>query len=194
MTSQECPPQPFQLFPTPTRCPAVLALWGPFSPLSVSSHWSLCPRARSSAPEHRKVGPAVPSRSSRGHPCPLASHSPQWVPLTIYESPHPPYAVNAGRHLSPACSVPEPLHLLCLLPGCFPRQSQGSLVSPSKTAVPLAFPQSTHHSPIGISCTRSVSPCAQCREFFAVLTCGCIHGFWDSAWYLTKVCWLYEWR
>ena len=37
-----------------------------------------------------KTGPAVPSSSSRGRPCPLSSHSPKWVHLTIYESPcHP---------------------------------------------------------------------------------------------------------
>ena len=93
-------------------------------------------------------GPATPSCSSRGRPCPLSSHSPQWVHLTVYESPQPPCAVNAGRRLSPACSVPGPLQLLCLLPGCFPRESQGSLVSLSKTAAPLDFPQSTHHSPV----------------------------------------------
>ena len=39
---------------------------------------------------HRKwkTSPAVPSHSSRGHPCPLSSHSPQWVHLSIYESHH----------------------------------------------------------------------------------------------------------
>ena len=39
--------------------------------------------------ERCRMGPAIPSCSSRGRPCPLSSPSPQWVHLTIYESPHP---------------------------------------------------------------------------------------------------------
>ena len=50
-------------------------------------------RAREQCPGHRRKaegGPTIPSFSSRGRPCPLSSHSPQWVHLTIYESPcHP---------------------------------------------------------------------------------------------------------
>ena len=116
----------------------MLALWGPFSP----GLCTLVPLSHSQGavcqdPEGRwKMGPAIPSRSSRSCLCPPSSHSPQWVLLAIYECPQ---AVNAGRRLSPTCSVPEPLHLLCLLPGCFPRESQGSCVSLSKTAAPLAF-------------------------------------------------------
>ena len=37
-----------------------------------------------------KMGPAIPSCSSRGPPCLLSSHSPQWVHLTIYEPLPPP--------------------------------------------------------------------------------------------------------
>ena len=49
------------------------------------------PEPGSSVPGHRrwKTSPDVPSHSSRGNPCPLSSHSPQWVHLTIYESHHP---------------------------------------------------------------------------------------------------------
>ena len=37
-----------------------------------------------------KTGPAIPTYSSKGRPCPLSSPSPLWVYLTIYESPcHP---------------------------------------------------------------------------------------------------------
>ena len=79
---------------------------GSFLTPSVCAHWSLCPRARSSAPEHRKVGPAVPSRSSRGHPCPLASHSPQWVPLTIYECPHLPPSYEYRKAPQPSVFCP----------------------------------------------------------------------------------------
>ena len=63
---------------------------GPFSPLSINTGPSV-PEPGSSVPGHRrwKTSPAVPSHSSRGNPCPLSSHSPQWVHLTIYESHHP---------------------------------------------------------------------------------------------------------
>ena len=91
------------------------------------------------------MGPAIPSCSSRGWPCPLSSHCPQWVRLTIYESPHPLEAVNAGRHLSPACSVADPCTCCVFFQGCFPRESQGSRVSSTKTAALLLFLQSTHH-------------------------------------------------
>ena len=92
-----------------------------------------------------KTGPASPSHSSRGCPCPLSSHSPQWMHLTIYESPHPLEAVIAGSCLRLACSVPDPCTCCVFFQGCFPRESQGSHVSPSKTAAPLLFLQSTHH-------------------------------------------------
>ena len=41
---------------TPTLCLAVQALWGPFSPLSVYTHRSLCPRAREQCPRTQKEG------------------------------------------------------------------------------------------------------------------------------------------
>ena len=53
--------------------------------------------------------------------------------------------MNEGRHLSLACSVPDPCTCCVFFQGCFPRESQGFRVSPSKTAAPLLFPQSTHH-------------------------------------------------
>ena len=45
-----------------------------------------------SVPRHRRLKTSFclhssPSHSSRGRPCPLSSHSPQWLHLTIYESP-----------------------------------------------------------------------------------------------------------
>ena len=65
-----CPHQPFQLVPTPTRYPAVLALWGSFL-TPVCTHWSLCSEPGSSAQDTEgrwKKGPAIPSFSSRGRP------------------------------------------------------------------------------------------------------------------------------
>ena len=95
-----CPPQPFQLFPTPTRCPAVLALWGSF--LTPVCLYILVPLSQSqgAVPQDTegrwRMGPAIPSCSSRGRPCPLSSPSPQWVHLTIYESPH--LSFNLSQH------------------------------------------------------------------------------------------------
>ena len=59
----------------------------------------------------RKVGPAVrtpPPSSSRGRPCPLSSHSLSGCTWLFMSTPTSPHAVNAGRGLSPACSVPDP--------------------------------------------------------------------------------------
>ena len=89
--------------------------------------------------------PPAPPGGARALPLPTALSGCTWLFMSPATSPQ---AVNAGRRLSPVCSVPRPLPLLCLLPGCFPRESQGSLVSLSKTAAPLDFPQSTHHSPV----------------------------------------------
>ena len=122
----------------------MLALWGSF--LTPVCLYIVVPLSQSQGAVHQdtegrwKTGPDIPSSSSRCSPCPLSSHCPQWVHLTIYESPHPLEAMNAGRCLSPASSVPGTLHLLCLLPEFFPRESPGSRVSTSKTAAPLVFP------------------------------------------------------
>ena len=84
-----CPPQLFQLISTPTRCLAVLALWG--SCLTPVCLYILVPLSQSQGavrqdPEGRwRTGPAIPSCSSRGRPCPLSSLSPQRVHLPIYE-------------------------------------------------------------------------------------------------------------
>ena len=95
-----CRHQPFQLVPTPTRCPAVLALWGSF--LTPVCLYILVPLSQSqgAVPQDTegrwRMGPAIPSCSSRGRPCPLSSPSPQWVHLTIYESPH--LSFNLSQH------------------------------------------------------------------------------------------------
>ena len=139
-----CPVQPFQFIPTPTQCPAVLALWGPFIPTSVCTHWSLCPRAREQCAKTQKEDgrrdlpfPPTPPVGPHALCLPTALSGCTWLFMSPATSPQ---AVNAGRRLSPVCSVPRPLPLLCLLPGCFPRESQGSFVSLSKRAAPLAFP------------------------------------------------------
>ena len=118
------PHQPFQLVPTPTQYPGVLALWGSF--LTPVCLYTLVPlfRAREQCTGHRRKveeGTCHSLLLLQGAPCLSSSHSPQWVHLTIYESPCYLYTMNAGRCLSPASSVPGTLHLLCLLPGCFPR-------------------------------------------------------------------------
>ena len=101
-------------------------------PLS-QSQGSLC-----QDPEGRWALPFLPAPpgGARVLPLPLALSGCTWLFMSPATSPQ---AVNAGRRLSPVCSVPRPLPLLCLLPGCFPRESQGSLVSLSKRAAPLAF-------------------------------------------------------
>ena len=89
-----CSHQPFQFVPTPTRCPAGLALWGSFltpvclyTPVPLSQSQGA---VRQDTEGRWRMGTAIPSCSSRGRPCPLSAHSPQWVHLTIYESPcHP---------------------------------------------------------------------------------------------------------
>ena len=50
------------------------------------------PEPGNSVPGHTrwKMGPAIPSCSSRGRLCPLSSHSPQWVHLTIWVPPTTP--------------------------------------------------------------------------------------------------------
>ena len=85
-----CPHQPFQLVPTPTRYPAVLALWGSF--LTPVCLYTLVPlfRAREQCTGHRRKveeGTCHSLLLLQGPPCPSSSHSPQWVHLTIYESP-----------------------------------------------------------------------------------------------------------
>ena len=85
-----CPHQPFQLVPTPTRYPAVLALWGSF--LTRVCLYTLVPlfRAREQCTGHRRKvedGTCHSLLLLQGAPCPSSSHSSQWVHLTIYESP-----------------------------------------------------------------------------------------------------------
>ena len=59
-------------------------------------------------PEGRwKMGPAVPSRSSRGRLCPPSSHSPQWVHLAIYESPHQPRSCECRKAPQPNVFSPR---------------------------------------------------------------------------------------
>ena len=64
---------------------------GPFSPLSINTGPSV-PEPGSSVPGHRRKmedGTCHSLPLLQGAPCPLSSHSPQWVHLTIYESTHP---------------------------------------------------------------------------------------------------------
>ena len=109
--------------------------------------------------------------------------------------PSSPKAVNAGRRLSPVCSVPEPLHLLCLLPGCFPRESQGSRVSLSKTADPLAF--SLEHTSLPNSAFSIIVQCiplgkVQSVVFYVDFSISSALKIVPGS--STNLCWLNEWR
>ena len=170
----------------------MLALWGSF--LTPVCLYIVVPLSQSQGAVRQdtegrwKTGPDIPSSSSRCSPCPLSSHCPQWVHLTIYESPHPLEAMNAGRCLSPACSVPDPCTCCVFFQGCFPRESQGSCVSPT-TAAPLLFLQSTHHGLIvHVLYLFSVSP------FYMVQRNVCFLGLRCTSreWHLSKPL-LIEW-
>ena len=70
---------------------------------------TLVPLSQSQGAVHRtqkEGGPAIPSHSSRGRPCPLSSHSPQWVPLTIYECPHLPPSYEYRKAPQPSVFCP----------------------------------------------------------------------------------------
>ena len=130
------------------------------------------PEPGNSVPGHTrwKMGPAIPSCSSRGRLCPLSSHSPQWVHLTINESLQPPLSCECRKAPQPSAG---PLHLLCLLTGCVPTWSQGSCVSTSKIAAPLAFPTEHTSQPQYCISLYSVSVFALmwCKVLSAFLTC-----------------------
>ena len=142
-----CPHQPFQLFPTPIWYSTVLALWGSFL-TPVYKYWPLCPRAREQCARTQKEDgrrdlpfpPAPP-----GGAVPSVFPQPSMGALDHLWVYPPLEAVIAGRCLSPTCSVPDPCTCYVFFQGCFPRESQGSHVFPSKTAAPLLFLQSTHH-------------------------------------------------
>ena len=105
----------------------------------------------------------------------------------LWVSP-PLEAVNAGRRLSPACSVPDPCTCCVFFQGCFPRESQVFHVSPT-TAAPLLFLQSTHHGLIvHVLYSFSISP------FYMVQSNVCFLDLWCTSreWHLSKPL-LIEW-
>ena len=55
----------------------------------------------------RKVGPAVPSRSSRRRPRAPSSPSPQWVHLAIYEPRHEPSSCKCRKAPQPSVFSPK---------------------------------------------------------------------------------------
>ena len=107
-----CSHQPFQFICTPTRCPAVLALWGSFlTPVCLCILVPLF-QSQGAVPQDTegrwKMESAFPSCSSRGRPCPLSPLSPQWVCLTIYESPcHPSEKAVAPHSSTVAWKIPR---------------------------------------------------------------------------------------
>ena len=117
------------------------------------------------------MGPAIPSCSSRGRLCHLSSHSPQWVRLTMQE--------GASAQL---VQSQDPCTCCVFFQGCFPREFQGSCVSPT-TAAPLLFLQSTHHGLIvHVLYSFSVSP------FYMVQSNVCFLGLHCTSkeWHLSK--------
>ena len=158
--------------------------------LSIHSGPSV-PEPGNSAPAHRRKMEDKTwhsSSSSRCSPCPLSSHCPQWVHLTIYESPHPLEAMNAGRCSAQHVLSQTPAPAVSSSRDCFPRESQGSCVSPT-TAAPLLFLQSTHHGLIvHVLYLFSVSPFYMVQRHVCFLGLHCT----SREWHLSKPL-LIEW-
>ena len=125
----------------------------------------------------------------QGVPMPSVFPQPSVGTLDHYESLHPQEAVIAGRRLSLACSAPDPCTCCVFFQGCFPRESQGSCVSLSKTAAPLLFLQSTHHGLIvHFLYSFSVSPFYMVQSNVCFLDLKC-----TREWHLSKSL-LIEWK
>ena len=119
----------------------------------------------------------------QGVPMPSVFPQPSVGTLDHYESLHPQEAVIAGRRLSLACSAPDPCTCCVFFQGCFPRESQGSRVSPTKTAASLLFLQSTHHGLIvHVLYSFSVSPFYMVQSNVCFLDLRCK----SREWHLSK--------
>lgn len=130
------------------------------SHLSVHTACPHVPEPGSSALGHRrkvKDGPCHSLLLLQGAPVPSVFPQPSVMRLTIYGSLNP-RSCECRKALSPACSVPGPLHLLCLLPGMFSHIVSGLPCLLSKIVAPLAFLQSRHHGLIVYFLYCSVSP------------------------------------
>ena len=92
---------------TPTRCPAVLALWGPFSP-RLSVHTG--PSVPEPGAVHRIQKEGGSCRSLwllQGALVPSVFPQPQQVPLTINESPHLPPSCECRKAPQPSIFCPR---------------------------------------------------------------------------------------
>ena len=137
-----CPHQPSQFIPTPTQYPAMMALWGSFLtpvylyilvPLS-QSQGAVCQDTEGGRPA--LMFPPTPLGGILALCLPTALNGYTWpfMSLTI------PYKLWMQEGTSAQHVLSQEPCTCCLLPGCFPRESQGFHVSTSKTVTPLAFP------------------------------------------------------
>ena len=95
------------------------------------------------------MGPAIPPAPPVGTCAPCLPTAHRGLHLTIYEYSPSPHELWMQEGASAwLVQSQDPCTCCVFFQGCFPRESQGSLVSLSKTAAPLDFPQSTHHSPV----------------------------------------------
>ena len=127
---------------------------------------TLVPLSQSQGAVHRtqkEGGPAIPSHSSRGRPCPLSSHSPQWMPLTIYECPHLPPSYECRK-------VPQP-----------------SVFCPMTPALAVSFSRMFSQRVSGLPCLpRKVKVTQSCRTLCIVRLHG-LYSQWNSPGQNTKV-------
>ena len=160
---------------SPLSYPAVLVLWGaPFSPLSVCTYWSLCPRARQGSvhTEGRWKTALLFPPAPPGGACAPCLPTAQWVHLWVSSLPLLE-AANAGRCLSPTCSVPGPAPAVSSSRMSPPESLRAPVSSPSKTAAPLAFP-SEHRS----QCNSAFSTLTQCVPLYTVQGIVCSLDLW----------------
>ena len=99
------------------------------------------PEPGSSVPGHRRWRPAllfppIPLGGTRALCLPTALNRYTWP----FMSPIIPHKLWMQEGTSAQHVLSQEPCTCCLLPGCFPRESQGFCVSTSNTATPLAFP------------------------------------------------------
>ena len=127
---------------------------------------TLVPLSQSQGAVHRtqkEGGPAIHFHSSRGRPCPLSSHSPQWMPLTIYECPHLPPSYECRK-------APQP-----------------SVFCPMTPALAVSFSRMFSQRVSGLQCLpRKVKVTQSCRTLYIVRLHG-LYSQWNSPGQNTKV-------
>ena len=128
-----CPPQPFQLHPDSVSSCAG-SVWVLSHPVCLSI---LVRLSQSQGAVHRtqEDGSCHSLLLFQGVPCPLSSHSPQWVPLTIYESPHLPPSCECRKAPQPSLFCPRTPAPAMSSYRMFPQTASGLLCLPRKVKV-----------------------------------------------------------